>query len=75
MNTHPIKNILVPVDFGENALNALETAIAIAKLHGATLHLLHVVDNSFDFLNHGDTYISMSSITENSGDILQALAG
>jgi nucleotide-binding universal stress UspA family protein len=75
MNIHPIKNILVPVDFGENSLNALETAIAIAKLHGATLHLLHVVDNSFDFLSHGDTYIAMSSITSNSGDILQALAG
>ena len=75
MNLHPIKNILVPIDFGENSLNALETAIALAKLHGATLHLLHVVDNSFDFLNHGDTYIALSSIAENSSDILQALAG
>jgi len=75
MNLHPIKNILVPVDFGENSLNALETAVSIACLHRATLHLLHVVDNSFDFLNHGDTYIAMSSIAENSSDILQALGG
>jgi nucleotide-binding universal stress UspA family protein len=75
MNVYPIKNILVPVDFGENSLGALETAAAIARLHSATLHLLHVVDTSFDFLGQGESYLSMSSITENSTDILQALAG
>ena len=75
MNAHPIKNILVPVDFGENALNALETAVAIARLHGAALHLLHVVDTSFDFLTPGEGYLSKTSISQNSSDILQALAG
>lgn len=75
MNIYPIKNILVPVDFGENSLNALESAAVLARRHDATLHLLHVVDNSFDYLNGGDTYVSMTSITENSGDILNALAG
>lgn len=75
MSAHLIKNILVPVDFGENSLNALETAVAIARLHGATLHLLHVVDNSFDFLSPGEGYLSRTSITQNSSDILQALAG
>lgn len=75
MSVHPIKNILVPVDFGENSLNALETAVAIAGLHGATLHLLHVVDNGFDFLSTGDGYLYKTSITRNSSDILQALAG
>lgn len=75
MSLYPIKNILVPVDFGENSLNALETAAVLARRHNATLHLLHVVDNSFDYLHSGETYVSMTSITENSGDILQALAG
>lgn len=75
MSIYPIKNILVPVDFGENSLNALETAAVLAKRHGAVLHLLHVVDNSFDYLNGGDAYVSMTSITENSTDILNALAG
>jgi nucleotide-binding universal stress UspA family protein len=75
MNIYPIKNILVPVDFGENSLNALETAAVLARRHDATLHLLHVVDTSFDDLNGGDSYVSMNSITQNSGDILQALAG
>jgi nucleotide-binding universal stress UspA family protein len=75
MSLYPIRNILVPVDFGENSLNALETAVVIARRHGATLHLLHVVDTGFDFLNTGDSYLSINSITENSGDILHALAG
>jgi nucleotide-binding universal stress UspA family protein len=64
----------VPVDFGENSLNALETAAVLARRHEATLHLLHVVDTSFDDLN-GDSYVSMNSITQNSSDILHALAG
>jgi nucleotide-binding universal stress UspA family protein len=34
--------ILVPIDFSENSLNALDTAIAIAKRHKAQLLLLHV---------------------------------
>lgn len=75
MNIYPIKNILVPVDFGENSLNALETAAVLARRHGAVLHLLHVVDTSFEYLHGGDSYVSMASITENSGDILHALAG
>jgi len=34
--------ILVPIDFSENSLNALDTAIAIAKRQKARLILLHV---------------------------------
>lgn len=75
MITSRLKNILVPVDFSETSLNAIETAIALAKLHDARLQLLHVVDTSFDFILPSDSYVSMHSISENSADILQALAG
>lgn len=37
-----IKNILIPVDFSSTSLNALNTAIKMAKRHGANLHLLYV---------------------------------
>ncbi len=40
-----IKNILVPTDFGEAADAALTYGRELASRFGATLHLLHVVDN------------------------------
>lgn len=39
-----IKKILVPVDFSNNSMNALQTAVSMAKRHGADLKLLHVFD-------------------------------
>ena len=36
-----IRKILVPVDFSTHAERALETAIELAKLFGAEVHLLH----------------------------------
>ncbi len=36
-----MKNILVPTDFSDNAKNALFSAIDLANLAGAKLHLLH----------------------------------
>ncbi|MFD0793439.1 universal stress protein [Mucilaginibacter litoreus] len=39
-----IKNILIPIDFSETSLNALNTSIQMAKRHGAALHLLYVQD-------------------------------
>jgi nucleotide-binding universal stress UspA family protein len=38
-----IKTILTPTDFSGDAERAIETAVALAKSHGAMLHLLHVV--------------------------------
>jgi nucleotide-binding universal stress UspA family protein len=61
-----INRILVPVDFGPASINALDSAIALAKLHGATILLLNVMDTSVlpDFT--GDTNMS--------GDVVNALA-
>ncbi|MDZ4714806.1 MAG: universal stress protein [Cytophagales bacterium] len=47
MNTHEIRNVLVPIDFSEVSLNALETAVAICKRQLAKLTLIHVVENTY----------------------------
>ncbi len=40
-----IKNVLVPTDFGEAAQSAQQYGRNIARTFGATLHVVHVVDN------------------------------
>ena len=37
------KRILCPVDFSPASLRALDSAIQLASLHGARIHVLHVV--------------------------------
>jgi nucleotide-binding universal stress UspA family protein len=44
MKDFEIRKILVPIDFSNNSMNALQTAVAMAKRHGADLKLLHVFD-------------------------------
>src|SRR5690349_21476295 len=39
-----IQKILVPVDFSEGSLNALESAIIIASNNNALLQILHITD-------------------------------
>lgn len=43
-----IQKILVPVDFSHNSMNALQTAVAIAKRHEARLHLVYVTDVDYE---------------------------
>jgi len=43
----PIKNILVPLDFSEASKAALDYARELARMSGASLHLLHVVQDPF----------------------------
>jgi nucleotide-binding universal stress UspA family protein len=42
-----LKNILVATDFSATAETALTYGRALARAYGATLHVLHVVDNVF----------------------------
>ena len=42
-----IRNILVPTDFSAGSRAALSAAKEIARAFGASLHLLHVVENPF----------------------------
>jgi nucleotide-binding universal stress UspA family protein len=44
-----IQHILVPYDFSDCATNALSVAAKIARLTGATLHLVHVYEDMGDF--------------------------
>lgn len=44
MNLYNIHRILVPLDMSETSLNALHTAICLAKKHDAVLQILNVVE-------------------------------
>lgn len=44
-----INNILFPTDFSENAKQALPYALEIAHQTGATIHLLHSIEEPYDF--------------------------
>jgi nucleotide-binding universal stress UspA family protein len=72
MSAYHIERIVVPIDLSETSLNALETAVSLAKKHGAALDLLHIRENSFDLLQDD---LVLSSGIRNSIDVLNALAG
>jgi len=70
MNSYHIRKIIVPIDLSETSLNALDTAVHMARLHDASLLLLNVIETGFDFF-YEDTLVSDSS---KSSDVLTALA-
>jgi nucleotide-binding universal stress UspA family protein len=45
----PIKNILVATDFSEPSVAALDYGREFAKTHGATLHVVHVIEDLLAF--------------------------
>lgn len=47
MAVRPIRKILVPVDFSEQSKLALKEGRALAKLHGASVTVCHIIQNSF----------------------------
>ena len=73
MSSYGIKTILVPVDLSETSLNALDTAVALAKKHDAEIVLLNVIENKYSFIDE-NIFHSTGSLT-NSSDVLSALAG
>jgi nucleotide-binding universal stress UspA family protein len=64
-----IHKILVPVDFSNNSMNALQTAVALAKVNNASIRLLHVIDEDYKFSDmetikgHTTTDIYIRAIT------------
>lgn len=72
MNVYKISSVLAPVDLSEGSLNALDTAVNIAKKHGATLHIVYVEENNFHAMDGMSSYINNSI---NSVDIINALVG
>lgn len=65
-----IHKILVPIDFSESSLNALETAVEIAGRHKALLQILHVSEPYFD----GENGAAAHQL-ENERHIFDAMAG
>jgi nucleotide-binding universal stress UspA family protein len=53
-----LKNILVATDFGEPADAALTYGRELARTYGATLHVLHVVDDVYLRMG-GDAYVAV----------------
>jgi nucleotide-binding universal stress UspA family protein len=46
MKDYIVRKILAPIDFSEISINALHTAISIAKKHNASLTIIHVMENT-----------------------------
>lgn len=68
MNLYPIQKILVPLDLSQSSLNALETAVSLAKKNKAILQIVNVNESLFGGIE--DYLISSSKTT---GDVLNAL--
>jgi len=56
-----IKNVLVATDFSPVSVTALMYGRALARTFGATLHVLHVVDNLAERLAYGEAMAAYSS--------------
>jgi len=50
----PLHQLLVPVDGSQTSVKALEAAISLARLNGARLRLLYVIDE-LDYVNGFET--------------------
>ncbi len=69
-----LKNILVPVDFEEPSINALNYAIDIAKHIKGNIHLLHVINASDFITRHFQSGDEVVKLTEKAKDNLNQLA-
>jgi nucleotide-binding universal stress UspA family protein len=58
------KNILTPVDFSVNSIQAFDFAVQYSRQNNAILHLLHVIDPSFNEKNHSqnDDFIMLERL-------------
>src|SRR5262245_30641815 len=51
-----LRNLLLAVDFSDTCLKATEYAVALASRFGATLHLLHVIEDPVVYLPMFESY-------------------
>jgi nucleotide-binding universal stress UspA family protein len=51
-----LRNILLPIDFSEPSLTATEYALELTRRFGATLHLLHVIEDPVVYLPMFESY-------------------
>ncbi|HTM92566.1 MAG TPA: universal stress protein [Flavisolibacter sp.] len=73
MSVYKISNVLVPVDLSESSLNALDTAVSIAKKHKAALQVLYIDENSLQTIEDVGTPYFSNSV--NPVDVINALVG
>jgi len=73
MSVYKISNVLAPVDLSEGSLNALDTAVNIAKKHKAALQVLYVDENNLHTIEDASTsyFSNMLNVT----DVITALVG
>lgn len=56
-----INKLLVPIDYSETSLNALDLAVAMSRRHEAEIRLLHVIDpNQYIFISNEGLLIDFS---------------
>jgi nucleotide-binding universal stress UspA family protein len=51
-----LRNVLLAVDFSDSCLKATEYAVTLANRFGATLHLLHVIEDPVVYLPMFESY-------------------
>ncbi|MEJ7587017.1 MAG: universal stress protein [Ferruginibacter sp.] len=73
MTEYNIRKILVPVDFSRAAINALDTAIALANQHNATILLLNVIETGGMASDNSIHEHTINAMIRNSKDELQSL--
>lgn len=59
----PYKNILVPTDFSDFSLKGLHHALALAQASGATVHLIHVVEEIVYPADWGYAQVGLTDLT------------
>jgi nucleotide-binding universal stress UspA family protein len=73
MSVYKISSVLAPVDLSESSLNALDTAVNIAKKHQALLQILYVDENNFQAMDDISSIYTSNNI--NNADVINALVG
>lgn len=68
-----VSKILVPVDLSATSLEALETAITLAKMHRAEIFVLNVIEPKF--IDNDENNLLYAPALMNSTDVLSALIG
>ncbi len=64
MKTINIKKILIPIDFSDLSVYAVDYAIAIAKIHSSNITLVHAVEDMLTFSIPGDFVMSTEEFIE-----------
>ncbi len=65
-----IKKILIPTDFSDLSLYAIDYAVNIANIQGSNIHLFHVIEELLTMAVPGDFYLNTEEIIQREVEIL-----